>query len=101
MGSTSSQTKLIRKTKKLEQPVISSKKELQIARNNISALIEGKFDFSAKKLLNKTLLFDTSRVNEELIMKKRIENFPGGNNELYILHKPGINSFSLRREDGQ
>ena len=64
-------------------------------------MIEGKFDFSAKKLLNKTMLFDTSRVNEELIMKKRIENFPRGNNELYIVHKPGTNSFSLRREDGK
>ena len=81
--------------------MISSKKELQIARNNISALIEGKFDYREKKLLNKTLLFDTSRVNEELIMKKRIENFPGGHNELYMVHKPGTNSFSLRREDGQ
>ena len=76
-------------------------KELQIARNIVSALMEGKFVFSRKKILKKTLLFDTSRVNEELIMDKIIENLPGGNNELYIVHKPSRNSFSIRRKDGQ
>ena len=63
--------------------------------------MEGKFVFSRKKILKKTLLFDTSRVNEELIMDKIIENLPGGNNELYIVHKPSRNSFSIRRKDGQ
>ena len=76
-------------------------KELQIARNNVLALLEGKSDFSAKKVLNKTLFFDTSRVKAELIMDKVIENLPGENDEIYIVHKPGTKSFFLRKEDGQ
>ena len=76
-------------------------KELEIARSNVSPLMEGKFGFRGKELLMKTLLFDTSRVNEKLIMEKIIQNLPGGKDELYIVHKSGTNSFSLGREDGQ
>ena len=69
---------LIRKTQKLKHPRDKLKeKELQIARNNVLALMRKKIDFTAKKLLNKILLFDSSRVNEELIMDKTIENLPG------------------------
>ena len=75
-------------------------KELEIARSNVSPLMEGKFDFRGKELLTKTLLFDTSRVNEKLIMDKIIQNSPGGKDELYIVHEPGTNSFSLGREGG-
>ena len=64
---------LIRKTQKLKHPRDKLKeKELQIARNNVLALMRKKIDFTAKKLLNKILLFDSSRVNEELIMDKTI-----------------------------
>ena len=69
---------LIRKTQKLKDPRDKLKeKELQIARNNVLALMRKKIDFTAKKLLNKILLFDSSRVIEELIMDKTIENLPG------------------------
>ena len=70
-------------------------KELQIARDNVSALMAGKFSFSPEKILNKTILFDVSRVDEEKIMDEIIENLPSTNDE------PGTNSFSLRREDGK
>ena len=63
--------------------------------------MEGKFDFRGKELLTKTLLFDTSRVNEKLILDKIIQNLPRGEDELYIVHEPGTNSFSLGREGGQ
>ena len=41
-------------------------KELQIARDNVSAFMSWKFSFSPEKVLNKTILFDVWRV-----MKKK------------------------------
>ena len=61
----------------------------------------GKFSFSPEKLSNKTILFNVSRVNKEKIMDKVIENLPSTNDDFYIIHKRGTNSFSLRREDGK
>ena len=43
---------------------------MQIARDNVSALIAGKFSFSPENLLNKTIIFDVSRVDEKNIMDK-------------------------------
>ena len=34
-------------------------------------------------------------------MNKTIEDLPTYNDEFYIVHEPGTNSFSLRREDGK
>ena len=34
-------------------------------------------------------------------MDKIIENVPTDNDEFYVVHEPGTNSFSLRREDGK
>lgn len=76
-------------------------KELQIARENVFALMEGKFSFLPEKILNKTILFNVSRVDEEKIMDKIIKNLPSTNDEFYIIHEPGTNSFSLRHEDGK
>ena len=63
-------------------------------------MIRGEFDFSLKNVLNKTLVFDTSKINEEVITDKIIEliNDPL-NDEYYIDHLSGINSFTLKRED--
>ena len=63
--------------------------------------MEIKFNFSPEKILNKTILFDVSKINEERIIDKIIENLPADNEELYIAHKPDSNSFSLKHEDGQ
>ena len=63
--------------------------------------MEGKFNFSPEKILNKTILFPASKINEERIIDKIIENLPAYNNELYIAPEPGSNSFSLKREDGK
>ena len=75
-------------------------KEAQITRNNVSRLMRGEFGFSLKNVLNKTLVFDTSKINEEVITDKIIEliNDPL-NDEYYIDHLSGINSFTLKRED--
>ena len=62
-------------------------KELQIARDNLTALMEGKFNFSPEKILNKTILFDVSKINQERIIDKIIENLPADNDELYIAHE--------------
>ena len=79
-----------RKLKRLTQPKNRMKnKELQIARDKVSALMAEKFSFSPEKLLNKTILFDVSRVDEEKIMYKITENLPSSNDEFYIIHEPG------------
>ena len=91
-----------RKLKKLtHQKNRMKNKELQIARDNVLALMEGKFSFSPEKLLNKIIILDVSRVDEEKVMKKIIENLPSTNDDFYIIHEPGTNSFSLRRADGK
>ena len=48
-----------------------------------------KISFSPEKLINKTILFDVSRVDEEKIMYKITENLPSSNDEFYIIHEPG------------
>ena len=49
--------------------------------------------------LNKTLLFDTSKIDEELIMDKIIQALLPDNDDLYIEHPKRSNSFTLKRED--
>ena len=72
---------------------------LQIVAENAETLLKGNFNFSPQKILNKTMLFDTCRINEKKIMDKFLEAFPVNNDELYILHEPGTNPFTLKRED--
>ena len=64
--------------------------------------MRGEFDFSLKNVLNKTLVFDTSKINREVITDEIIEliNDPLID-EYYIDHPSGINSFTLKREDGR
>ena len=45
-------------------------KDLQISRENLSGLMERTFSFLPEKMLNKTILFDVFRVDEETIMEK-------------------------------
>ena len=47
-------------------------------------------------------MFDTSKINEEIIMGKIIEALNDKtNDEFYIEHPPGSNYFTLKREDGR
>ena len=43
-----------------------------MARGNVSALMEGKFNYSPEQFLNETVLFDISKVNEEKIIDRMI-----------------------------
>ena len=76
-------------------------REQQIARENVSALMNGKFSFDLKKMLNRTLLFDIKKIDEEIIMDRIIQALPADNDEFYIEHPVGSNSFTLKREDGR
>ena len=76
--------------------------ESKIGKQNISRLIRGEYNFSPKKILNKTLIFDTTKMNEEIMMDKRIEALNDKtNDQFYIEHLPGSNYFTLKREDGR
>ena len=90
-----------KKTKALKHPRDRLKtEELQVARENVSSLMEGKLNSSPEQFLNKTVLFDISKVNKEKIIDRIIENLPKDNDKVHIVHEPGTNASSLRREDG-
>ena len=75
--------------------------ESKIGRQNVSRLMKGEFNFGPKKILNKTLIFDTTKINK-IIMDKIIEALiEKTNHEFYIEHPPGPNYFTLIREDGR
>ena len=76
-------------------------KEGQIARDNVSKLMCGEFNFDPKKILNKTLLFNTKKIVEEIIVDRIIEALLPTNDEFYIEHPVGSNAFTLKREDGR
>ena len=86
--------------KKLVHPRDKMKnKAAQMARDNVSTLINKKLVFDPKKMLNKNLLFDTSKIDEELILDKIIQALPPDSDESYIEHPEGSNSLTLKRED--
>ena len=60
-----------------------------------------KFNFDPKKILNKTLLFDTKKIDENIIMDRIIEALPLTNDGFYIEHPVGSNSFTLKQEEGR
>ena len=68
-------------------------KELKIARDNVSTLMQGKFIFNPERFLNK-------KVNEEQITDRILKNIRDNNDDIYLIHEPSTNSFSLRCEDG-
>ena len=93
--------RLERKTKNLKHPRDRMKeKELKIARKNVSTLMQGKCIFNPERFLNKTVIFDTSKSDEEQITDRILENIPGNNDDIFLTHELGTNSFSLRHEDG-
>ena len=46
------------------------------------------------------MLFDTSKVDEEQMIDRILENIPGDNDDICLVHESGTNAFSLRSEDG-
>ena len=72
----------------------------QIISDNTDNLMLAEFDFSPKKILNKTLIFDTSKIDEEIIMDRITDALNDKtNDEFYIEHSAGSNYFTLRREN--
>ena len=68
---------------------------------NETALMNGKFSFHPKIILNKTLVSGTSKVNEEEIMDIIIQALPTKQDDFYIEHPVGSSSFTLKREDAR
>ena len=46
------------------------------------------------------MLFDTSKIDEDQIVDMILENISACNGDVYPIHKPGTNGFSLRCKDG-
>ena len=61
----------------------------------MSTLRNGKFSFDPNKILNKTLLFDTTKIDEEIITDMIIHALPAGNEGFYIEHPVDSNSLHL------
>ena len=78
-------------------------REIEAAADNTNKLMLGEFNFSKKKnILNKTLISDTSKIDEKIIRDSIIEGISNKyNDEFYIKHQPGSNYFTLRRENGR
>ena len=53
--------------------------------------MDGKFSFDPKKILNKTLLFDTTKMDEEIIMDMIVRARPADSDNFYIEHPIGSN----------
>ena len=69
---------------------------------NTKKLMISDFNFGPKKMLNKTLLFDTSTVDEEVIIDKIIDGINDWfDDKCWIEHEPGTDYFMLRLENGK
>ena len=74
--------------------------QIKIAADNANRLMLGEFDFDPKKIQNKTLIIDISKIDEKIIGDKITDVLNDKNNdEFYIEHSPGTNYFILRREN--
>ena len=75
--------------------------EDQIAKNNVSKLIRGEFDFNPKKILNK-IIFDTKKLDGEITMDMIIDVLNDETNDgFYVEHPVGSNYFALKQESGR
>ena len=71
--------------------------EDQIARDNVSKLMRGEFDFNPEKILNKTLILNTNKIDEEIIMDMMTDAFNDKTkDEFYIEHHVGSNYFNIK-----
>ena len=92
------------KTKKRIEKMRLTNDQIEAAINNSSMLMDGEFNFSPQKILNKKLIFDISMVDKETIIDKIIEGLDDPyleNDKYWIEHEPGSNYFTLRLEDGR
>ena len=72
--------------------------QIEAAINNPLMLMDGEFNFTPQKILNKTLIFEISMVDEETIMDKIIQGLDDPYIENYkdwIEQEPGSNYFQI------
>ena len=76
--------------------------QIRAANENTKNLMLGKFNFDPKEILNKKLIFDTTIIDEEIIIDRIIDAINDSFNDRHrIKHIPGRNYFTLRLEDGR
>ena len=76
--------------------------QIKPTNENTKNLMLRQFNFDPKKILNKTLIFDTVMIDEEIIIDRITDAINDPFNDKYwIEHKPGTNCFTLRLEDGK
>ena len=73
-------------------------REQEIARENVSDLMNGKFSLDPKKISNKTLLFDTTKIDKEILVDMIIRALLADNDYFYIEHLHESISFTLKRQ---
>ena len=94
------------------KPIVKSKRkidkmknildQIEAANENTKNLMNDEFNFDPKKILNETLIFETTLIDEEIIIHRIIDAINDPYNDKYwIEHKPGTNCFTLRLEDGR
>ena len=77
-------------------------RQIEIGADNTNKFMLAEFNFSSKNILNKKLIFDTSKIDQEIIMGRITDAINDKNNdEFYIKHQPGSNYFALRKENGR
>ena len=76
--------------------------QIKAANENTENLLLGEFNSDLKEILNKRLIFNTTIVNEEIVIDRIIGaiNNPYSD-EYWIEHTPVINYFMLRLENGR
>ena len=77
-------------------------RQIEIGADNTNKFMLAEFNFSSKNILNKKLIFDTSKIDQEIIMDRITDAINDKNNdEFYIKHQPGSNYSALRKENGR
>ena len=73
---------------------------MKAANENTKNLMLDNFNFDPKLILNKRLIFDTTIIDQEIIIDRIIDaiNNPY-NKEYWFEHKPGTNYFTLKLEN--
>ena len=90
------------KLKKNTDKMKNINNQIKPANENTKNLMLGQFNFDPKERLNKTLIFDTVMIDEEIIIDRITDAINDPFNDKYwIEHKPGTNCFTLRLEDGK
>ena len=76
--------------------------QIRAANQNTGNLMVGEFNFDPKEILNKKPIFDSTIIDEEIIIDRIIDAINDlFNYKYWIEHKPGTNYFVLRIEDGR